>query len=56
MLIKSDFVHMWFGAAGLVAPASRRQFCAVQELQKLPAGRRRYENRSNRNEFARLTA
>jgi hypothetical protein len=47
---------MLFVEAGFVAPASRRQFCAVQELQKLPAGRRRYENRSNRDEFARLTA
>jgi hypothetical protein len=56
MLIKWDFIHWWFGAAGLVAPASRRQFCAVQELQKLPAGRRRYKNRSNRDRVARLTA
>jgi len=28
----------------VVAPASRRQFCAGWKLKKLPAGRRRYEN------------
>jgi hypothetical protein len=43
MQINSDFIQMWFGGAGLVAPASRRQFCAAPKLQKLPAGRRRYE-------------
>jgi len=31
-------------AGVLVAPASRRRFCAATLVQKSPAGRRRHEN------------
>jgi hypothetical protein len=34
---------MPFRGAGLVALASRRQFCAAAGVQKLPAGLRRYQ-------------
>jgi hypothetical protein len=35
-------------ASDVVAPAFRRHFCAGQQIQKLPAGRRRYKNLGSR--------
>src|SRR3982074_146255 len=41
--VNSALILILFRDRGLVAPASRRRFCAAMEIQKSPAGRWRHQ-------------